>query len=99
LEKIYFYNNNPTLKLRLTQKTLFDNIILFMILNILQIIFAVLLILAILLQQKGSGLGAAFGSGGSLYKAKKRGSEKVLFIGTIVLAIAFFSLLAADIFI
>ncbi len=56
----------------------------------LQIIFAVLLTAAILLQRSDEGLGSAFGgsgSGGVLYT--KRGFERTLFIGTIVLAILF----------
>ncbi|PIR56157.1 MAG: preprotein translocase subunit SecG [Parcubacteria group bacterium CG10_big_fil_rev_8_21_14_0_10_46_32] len=70
-----------------------------MVLPILQVIFAVLLITAILMQQKGTGLGAAFGGGGTMYKSKKRGGEKVLYIATIVFALIFFGLLVADIFI
>jgi len=67
--------------------------------NIIQIILAALLITAILLQSKGSGLGAAFGGGGSIYRTKKRGSEKFLFVATLVLAVLFFGALVADIFI
>jgi len=70
-----------------------------MTLNILQITFGILLIASILLQQKGTGLGAAFGGGGSMYKTKKRGGEKVVFIATIIFSIIFFGLLIADIFI
>ena len=70
-----------------------------MTLNILQITFAILLIASILLQQKGTGLGAAFGGGGSMYKTKKRGGEKVVFTATIIFSIIFFGLLIADIFI
>ncbi len=70
-----------------------------MLLQILQVIFAVLLVTAILMQQKGTGLGAAFGGGGNMYRTKKRGGEKVLYIATIVFALIFFGLLAADIFI
>ncbi|MDP3995498.1 MAG: preprotein translocase subunit SecG [Patescibacteria group bacterium] len=70
-----------------------------MLLPILQVIFAVLLVAAILMQQKGTGLGAAFGGGGNQYRSKKRGGEKVLHIATIVFALIFFGLLIADIFI
>jgi protein translocase SecG subunit len=58
------------------------------ILNIAQIIITLLLIVAILLQNRGSGLGAAFGGGDSVYLTK-RGAEKSLFIATIVLAVLF----------
>ena len=56
----------------------------------LQIIFAVLLVAGILMQQSEEGLGSAFGgsSGGGNWRAK-RGLEKQLFIGTIVVAILF----------
>lgn len=60
-----------------------------LILNISQIILAVLLVAAILLQARGTGLGAAFGGGGNVYRTK-RGAEKKLFQLTIVLSILFF---------
>jgi len=56
-----------------------------------QLISATLLILVILLQQKGSGLGAAFGGSGNIYSTK-RGIDAVLFKATIVIAIIFFAL-------
>jgi len=56
--------------------------------KIFQIIFAILLMIAILLQQRGSGLGMAFGGQGNVYRSR-RGIEKVLFIATIVIAILF----------
>lgn len=46
------------------------------IFNIVQIIIAVLLTVAILLQQRGTGLGGAFGGEGGVYY-KKRGLEKL----------------------
>jgi len=59
--------------------------------NILQIIFAVVLTAAILLQARGSGLGNAFGGGGNIYRTK-RGAEKFLFNATIVTSILFFAI-------
>lgn len=59
-----------------------------MILNIIQVITAVLLVIAILLQNRGTGLGAAFGGEGNVYRTK-RGVESVLFKATIVLAVVF----------
>lgn len=53
-----------------------------------QIAVSVLLIGAILLQQKGGGLGSAFGGDGQVYRSR-RGIEKVLFILTIILAVLF----------
>ena len=45
---------------------------------------------AILLQQRGVGLGSAFGGEGAIYRTK-RGIEKGIFIATIVFAIIFFA--------
>lgn len=59
-----------------------------MILNIIQIIVSVIIIIAILLQQRGTGLSAAFGGEGNVYRTK-RGLEKSLHIATIVLAVIF----------
>ena len=54
-----------------------------------QVVLSVLLIGAIVLQQRGAGLGGAFGdsSQGSFYK--RRGAELFLFRATIVLATLF----------
>ena len=49
---------------------------------------AILMILAILLQQRGASLGAGFGSSGELYTTR-RGLDKNLFEVTIVLAVIF----------
>lgn len=68
-----------------------------MLLNLIQIISAIILIAAILLQNKGTGLGAAFGGGGNVYRTK-RGAEKILFWGTIALAIVFFGVSVVRIF-
>ncbi len=60
------------------------------ILPFAQIILAVLLIVAVLLQSRGSSLGGAFGGdnmGTTFYT--RRGPEKVLFQGTIALSILF----------
>lgn len=53
-----------------------------------QILLGVLLILVIIIQQKGSGLGTSFGGDMSFYRTK-RGAEKLLFYATIVLALSF----------
>ena len=58
------------------------------ILTYSQIILALLLTAAILVQQKGSGLSSAFGGCGLEYSTK-RGAEKFFFYATIVLAILF----------
>ena len=56
--------------------------------SVIQIILGVLLILVIVIQQKGSGLGASFGGDMGFYRTK-RGAEKLLFYGTIGLSLAF----------
>lgn len=60
-----------------------------MFFDFIQIILAAILVAAILLQSKGTGLGAAFGGGGNLYRTK-RGAEKMLFYTTIAVAALFF---------
>ena len=61
-----------------------------LILNILQMVLAVVLVAAIMLQARGTGLGAAFGGGGNVYRTK-RGAEKKLFQLTIIFSILFFN--------
>lgn len=55
---------------------------------IAQMISAVLMTFAILLQQRGTGLGSAFGGGGNVYRTK-RGIEQVLSYFTVVMAFIF----------
>lgn len=57
-------------------------------LNYIQIVLAILLMISILLQHRGTGLGGAFGGEGNVYRSR-RGAEKFLFYATIVLAILF----------
>ena len=56
--------------------------------NIAQIILSVALILAVLFQVKGGGLGGIFGQADTVYRTK-RGMEKTLFQFTIVLVVLF----------
>lgn len=60
--------------------------------TILQIILSVLLVVIIIFQSRGGGGSLVFGGGGESYRSK-RGLEKILFYGTIVLA-AFFALIS-----
>jgi len=53
------------------------------LLPILQIIIASLLIVFILLQQRGQGLGSAFGQSGGFYSTR-RGIQQKIFWATIV---------------
>jgi len=66
------------------------------ILGIAQIVVSVILVTTILLQARGSGLGAAFGGEGAVYRTK-RGIEKTLFILTIIFGVLFFALGLANV--
>lgn len=57
-------------------------------LNIAQIVISILLIISILLQQRGGGLSPVFGGEGGAYRTR-RGLEKSVFIGTIILSALF----------
>lgn len=60
------------------------------VLPYIQIILSILLVAAILLQQRGSSLGGAFGGDNfSAAFSKRRGSEQFLFRVAIVLAVLF----------
>ena len=66
------------------------------VLAVVQIVISILLVGAILLQQRGTGLSATFGGEGNIYRTK-RGLERVIFAATIVLAILFFGSALASI--
>ena len=57
-------------------------------LSIIQIVVSVALVVAILLKVKGGGLGGIFGQSDSVFRTK-RGIERWLFLGTIVLVVIF----------
>jgi preprotein translocase subunit SecG len=57
-------------------------------LNVSQIVLAVTLIVVVLFQVRGGGLGGIFGQPGTVYRTR-RGVEKLLFQLTIVLVVAF----------
>lgn len=58
------------------------------ILTTFQVVLSLLLSVAILTQQRGTGLSSTFGGSGTFYSSK-RGAEKVLFNATIVLGVLF----------
>ena len=58
------------------------------ILQVITLGSSVLMIIAILLQQRGASLGAGFGSSGELYTTR-RGLDKNLFEVSVVLAVIF----------
>ena len=57
-------------------------------LNVAQIVLAIALILAILLQVRGGGLGGIFGQPSAVYRTR-RGMEKTLFQITVALVVLF----------
>ena len=57
--------------------------------TIFQFGLALALVVVILLQQKGAGLGAAFGGSGNVFSTR-RGIDKLLYQATIVISILFF---------
>jgi protein translocase SecG subunit len=60
------------------------------ILAAVQIVLSILLIVGVLLQRSEAGLGSAFGADGmNMTRYARRGFEKFLFQGTIVVAILF----------
>jgi preprotein translocase subunit SecG len=58
------------------------------ILQIITVASATLMVVAILLQQRGASLGAGFGSSGELFTTR-RGIDKNLFEVTIILSVIF----------
>ncbi|MDP3901248.1 MAG: preprotein translocase subunit SecG [bacterium] len=68
------------------------------IISIGQITVAVLIIASVLLQQKGDGLGAAFGGGSSAGYASRRGLQDKLYWATVVLGVAFVALAMLQLF-
>lgn len=76
------------LRLNFAAKEVGVNMSLNVILQIITIASAVLMIVSILLQQRGATLGAGFGSSGELYTTR-RGVDRNLFEVTIILAVVF----------
>ncbi len=67
-------------------------------LMVVEIVLAFLLVGSILLQQRGTSLGGAFGGEGNVYRSR-RGAERVLFRATIVIALAFVGVAIAVLFV
>ena len=60
-------------------------------LPIIQIVISVLLIGAILMQSRGSGLSSVFGGESTFYHTR-RGIEKIVFWATVILAVLFIAI-------
>ena len=59
------------------------------ILIVTEIILSVILVVTILLQQQGSGLGSLFGNAGGESNRTKRGAEKIFYNATIITIVLF----------
>ena len=59
------------------------------ILSITEILLSVVLVVTILLQQQGSGLGTLFGNAGGESYRTKRGAEKIFYNATIIAIVLF----------
>jgi len=59
--------------------------------TVVQIVISLVLCLFILLQHRASGLSSTFGGSGSIV-VQRRGAERFIFIASIWLSVAFFSL-------
>lgn len=72
-----------------------------MFIPILQIIVSIAIVTLILLQERGGGMSGIFGgggdSGGMLYNTR-RGFEKFVFWGTIILSVVFVALAVVSLF-
>lgn len=69
------------------------------ILQVSQMIVSILLIITVLLQHKGAGLGAGFGGGNGTIATTRRGVDLFLHKLTIAFAIIFFALAFISLFI
>lgn len=63
-----------------------------------EILSALLIVPAILLQQSGAGLGGALGGGDNVIYRTKRGAEKFFFVASIVLGIILVTASVVDLF-
>jgi preprotein translocase subunit SecG len=64
---------------------------------IVELVLACLLVGAVLLQHRGTGLGGAFASEANVYRSK-RGVEKFLYNATIALAVLLVAIVLTDLF-
>lgn len=67
-------------------------------LTVLQVVLSILLIIVVLVQQRGTGLGDAFGGGSGAYRSR-RGIEQTLFTATVVIAVLFVAAAVASLFV
>ncbi|MEA3344333.1 MAG: preprotein translocase subunit SecG [Patescibacteria group bacterium] len=66
---------------------------------IAQIVISILLMVFILLQQRGTAMGSAFGGGSEGFYSTRRGTQKKIYWAAIVCGILFILLAIANLFI
>lgn len=65
-------------------------------LNVIEILVSLLLIVLVLLQARGAGLGAIFGQDSTMFRTR-RGAERLIFQITIIVAVIFCALAIATV--
>lgn len=63
-----------------------------------QVVISIVLIILVILQERGAGLGTIFGGGGASYHTR-RGLEKFIFWATIISAVIFAALAILNLFV
>ena len=66
------------------------------ILSIAQVVLACAIVLLVLIQERGSGMGEAFGDSGG-FSSQRRGVERGIFVTTIVVLALFIAISLANI--
>lgn len=65
--------------------------------SILQVVIACIIVVLVILQERGSGMGETFGESGGGFSAQRRGIERGVFIATIVALALFIGVSLANI--
>ena len=68
------------------------------VLLVINIVLSVLIIIFILVQGKGAGLGSAWGGGGEMFQTR-RGMEKIILRLTMVFIVIFFAVSLINLFV
>lgn len=63
-----------------------------LVISLIQMLIAIFLVVFVLLQQRGTALGSAFGGDSGSFYSARRGIQKQLYYGTIVLGVLFIGL-------
>lgn len=66
-----------------------------LLISIIEIFVAIFLVVFVLVQQRGTALGSSFGGDGGSFYGTRRGVQKKLYWGTIILGILFIGLALA----